>query len=753
MKLVSLELRDFLSHHHTDVDLGDARLVTLVGSNGAGKSALLDAVAYALYDTARAKTDQLVRIGATEMSVAVTFDLPDGTYRVLRGRSSRGAGKSRLEFQRQTPSGWVPLSGDDIRGTEQAIADKLRMDADAFLTAAFLRQGDLARFVEATPAERKRVLATVLGLDVYADALALAKEDRDQAQADIAAATATIERVDARLAEVETQARLVTRWTEARAAADAGIAEARGQQDAAQESLRALERKLAAAEAAQAEAVRLEAQVREQQERWRRAAADQKGAEELIARAIAVLEHADTVEASQAGIEAARAAVADADRRSGDLDYATGEQRRLADELASRRRAHEDAVAAHRRSVTSAERLVADLEAHAAGLTDVMCPKCMHVFAADPSGVAERLAAARTALASVGAEPAEPLAIARTAALLFRAEQRVRECTAKAAGVAEARDGLLALERLAARSGEMDAARASLEEGRARRESARAEKAAAEEAGKAAGALHREAAARAASGESVLERQRGEQAVIDAATAAIAGLERERAEAERELARAEAAEAEVRRLTDERAGHERKVADYQVALARARKLVDAFSITGIPSRVIESVLPELAASANEVLAELRPGMQLELRAQRAKASGKGVVEALDLVVRDEAGERLLGLFSGGERTSVSLALAIAISRLVARRSGTAIRTLVVDEPDGLDAEARRAFCHQLRAIAHRRDLERVLLVSHHEDLAEIGDLVIRAEKRAGVSHVTDGDGNPLSIEAAESAAA
>jgi hypothetical protein len=61
-----------------------------------------------------------------------------------------------------------------------------------------------------------------------------------------------------------------------------------------------------------------------------------------------------------------------------------------------------------------------------------------------------------------------------------------------------------------------------------------------------------------------------------------------------------------------------------------RRLVTAFGPTGIPARIIEGVLPELGAYANELLAELRPGMTLELRAQRAKKDGKGVVEALDL---------------------------------------------------------------------------------------------------------------------------
>jgi exonuclease SbcC len=170
--------------------------------------------------------------------------------------------------------------------------------------------------------------------------------------------------------------------------------------------------------------------------------------------------------------------------------------------------------------------------------------------------------------------------------------------------------------------------------------------------------------------------------------------------------------------------------------ALLRRLVGAFGVGGIPARVIEGVLPELASYANELLAELRPGVELELRAQRAKRDGSGVVEALDLVVRDGAGERALGLFSGGERMSVSLAIAVGLSHLVARRAGTAIRTLVIDEPDGLDADARRAFGQALLVLANQGELERVVLVSHHEDLAEVADAVYAVRKEAAGSVVT-----------------
>jgi exonuclease SbcC len=85
--------------------------------------------------------------------------------------------------------------------------------------------------------------------------------------------------------------------------------------------------------------------------------------------------------------------------------------------------------------------------------------------------------------------------------------------------------------------------------------------------------------------------------------------------------------------------------------------------------------------------------------------------------------------------SVAIALAVGLSRLVARRAGSRMETLIADEPDGLDATARRAFGHALKVIAHRGDLSRVIVVSHHPDLAEFGDAIYEVSKREGGSVV------------------
>lgn len=734
MKLESIDLRNFLSHEATHWEPNGARLATIIGSNGAGKSALLDGMLFALYDAARARTDDLVRLGATDMSAEVTFSFAGARYRVNRGRTTRSGGKSYLELAiEQADGSWHPLTADDsIRETQAAIESLLRLDAATFTTAAFLRQGDADAFISATAAERKRILGSVLGLDVYAAAEARGRDRARTLEGEIAADRRAMETLDAALAhrpELEEAAAVAKAEEEATVAA----MEAAGhRRDAAEEMMRSLSGRLAEAKAAQEELARIDADLAALRDRYRRAGEGRREALAAIAR---------TKDAAEADIpehipeHIARAGVANLEsaaemnrvaRENLELDRAV---------LRDLEAAHERKAADWRKVQATAAGLVAALEDQGMHLDPVTCPKCQHRFPADPGDVAGRLDTARAALRDVGPEPVEPMAIARDRVAIFRAEQRLVEEAVDPAVLRNARLALEAAQRADAALVARDGARIALADARAALGRAEAELAEIDATGKAAAITRAEAAERAAAAGKAAddlataeaERRAAIAAATDAAARHAAAIAAD-AEARGALGRLERDQAERDRIVG-------VVARAETQLGRLRRLVAAFGVTGIPARIIESVLPELTGYAQELLDQLRPGMVLSIRAQRAKRDGKGIVEALDLVVRDDVGERPLALFSGGERMSVSLALAVGLSRLVARRAGTAIRTLVIDEPDGLDAEARRAFGLALRVLAHHGELELVVVVSHHEDLAEVGDAIYRVTKGPGGSVV------------------
>src|SRR5512135_2374068 len=102
---LKLQLRNFMSYRENVAPLlfEGFRLACLSGDNGHGKSAILDAITWALWGQARAKTDdELIHLGRSEMEVEFEFLLGEERYRVIRKRSrprsERGAGHTMLEL-------------------------------------------------------------------------------------------------------------------------------------------------------------------------------------------------------------------------------------------------------------------------------------------------------------------------------------------------------------------------------------------------------------------------------------------------------------------------------------------------------------------------------------------------------------------------------------------------------------------------------------------------------------------------------
>lgn len=735
MNITSISVVNFLSHKSTTLDLDGRRFVALVGANGAGKSSLLDAVSYALFDAARARSDDLVQLGATDMSATLEFAFASERYRVTRGRTTRSGGKSFLELAIADGDGWRPLTGETIRETQQRIEELLRLDAATFATAVLLAQGEADRFASATPADRKRVLGTVLGLDRYERASVLARERARELEAALAAERARLERIiDAGAAFVDADQRLAEAEEELRKNGTL-TALAMQKRDEAEARLRELAGSLATVDAAEADVRRIETELAGHKDRWRRASDAKATAEAAITRATTALEGAQDVETAVGMLPEARARVEALE--AAEEAYGAA-QRSLTDAEARLREvgeAHAATVREHEAMRTRKADLVAALEGQIAGLQPVTCPECGTRFQADPAGLAKHLGSARAELAGIGAPPEEPIRIHRERTQVTRRRLTLEQTAFDPAALAGARRDLLALERTAARAGEIEATRAAIEDGRAHLKTAREEMAAIETAGKAASGAVTAAKAKVAEGAPLRARQHDTETELTVIGAGLAALDEERRSLTEAKARA-AADLEQRdRLVAERDEVAEAIAKGEIEQSRWRKVATALGPSGIPARIIEGTVPELTGHINDVLGRLRPGMSLDIRTQRAKKAGDGVIEALDLVVRSDTGERPFATYSGGERMSLNVAIGVGLSRLVARRAGTAIRTLMLDEPEGLDAPSRRALGQALKVLAHHGDLERIVVVTHTPDLAEYGDAIYQVSRNGSGSTV------------------
>ncbi len=179
---VQLILKNFLSYRDATLDFRGLHTACICGSNGAGKSSLLEAITWAVWGESRAAAeDDVINSGSKEVRVDFTFESNQQKYRVIRTRIRSGA--SVLEFQIETPSGFRPLTGKGVRATQDLIVEHIKLDYDTFINSAYLRQGRADEFMLKRPAERKEILAELLKLNQYDELEERAKESSRQFKA------------------------------------------------------------------------------------------------------------------------------------------------------------------------------------------------------------------------------------------------------------------------------------------------------------------------------------------------------------------------------------------------------------------------------------------------------------------------------------------------------------------------------------------------------------------------------------------
>ena len=158
-----LRLKNFKSYASEIINFNKG-ITVIVGENGAGKSSIFEAISFALFKQHTAgKLGDLVRNNTENMSVELDFVSRGKEYRIIRDKT-KSKTVSRLLTKTSSDSEFMSLcSGErEVSDSIQAILD---MDANLFLNAIYVRQGEIAELVDKTPADKKRLIGRLLGLD------------------------------------------------------------------------------------------------------------------------------------------------------------------------------------------------------------------------------------------------------------------------------------------------------------------------------------------------------------------------------------------------------------------------------------------------------------------------------------------------------------------------------------------------------------------------------------------------------------
>ena len=166
IKFNSIFWKNFLSYSNvgTVLNLDSKNLTLIVGTNGSGKSVLVDVIFYALFGKAyrKVKLGELVnRVNNKNLLVELEFCKGQNAYKIVRGQKP-----NVFEIYHNE----TLLDPQRIKDTQKYLEENiLHFDEKAFRQLCLMGSGYHIPFLKLAPAEQRKIVEQLFDLDVISD--------------------------------------------------------------------------------------------------------------------------------------------------------------------------------------------------------------------------------------------------------------------------------------------------------------------------------------------------------------------------------------------------------------------------------------------------------------------------------------------------------------------------------------------------------------------------------------------------------
>jgi len=739
MRVLELSLRNYRIFEEVDLEL-PARVIGIFGENGAGKSSLMESIAFACYgvDAARTKKHEIRTHGIlTDCLVRLVFEHAGQQYEVRRTIKGKGHIPEAELF------GGDMLLASGTTEVDAEIRRLLHMDLHVFRASVYAEQKQLDAFSDVTPGRRKEMALRLLGIRPVEEARNASRREAratKESAVQLAGAVADLAALEAELKDAKEAT------AEAKHLAKAAAAELKGTIAVEKAATRAF---------AESDAVRqrietLTVELRAKTEQRSHASEQQDALAERVQRMTEALAELPAIEeqlGELAGIEERLRLGSGLAERSAELAK-TRAQLEAAPEIdeGSVLAALEAAAAALERARTAAAGAEAE-RAHRAALLEQALERLDRAADADPSQpcptcgrplgndftsyvkhckaeAADAKKAAAAAAATAKRDLADRVRAEREQAGAADAGERAREQAARRTQLAERVDGLTA--EIAELAEPFEGAVPELDELRASAERARTLAARATELG--AQRQHLDQAER----DLAAARTR-----IDKLDAELARLAREaeglafdeaqharlRDEREHAAGALEEARSAERGASDALKDAEKAEAELLAALRQAKETQAKVDELRSEARYVERVAMLLEGFRDHLVARVGPELSREAEALFRELTNheyddlKVDEEKLTIQIADGDSYFAIDRFSGSETDLANLALRVAISTQLSRLSGADVGMMVLDEVlASLDEERKDLMVQALGRLSSR--FHQLFVVTHAEQVKD-----------------------------------
>ena len=157
-------------------------IIGLFAPNASGKSALLDALAFCLFDisTRAVRANNIINKSKTNMHCKLNFEIDGVNYFIeKRGKKNLRSGhvKVDIDFWMVDENGETTSLNGDQRRTTQLNIRKVVGDFEDFVLTSMSSQNDSTVFINKTQKERKELLSQFMGLKIFDRLWVQASED------------------------------------------------------------------------------------------------------------------------------------------------------------------------------------------------------------------------------------------------------------------------------------------------------------------------------------------------------------------------------------------------------------------------------------------------------------------------------------------------------------------------------------------------------------------------------------------------
>ena len=161
MRFQRIAMESFKCYDDADLTF-DPGVTVIHGLNGSGKSSLLEACFFALYGSKAIdeNLEDVVSIGADDCTVELWFAHAGGEYHLTRRVRNTGERATTAKCVLETPDDTF----EGARAVRRRVTELLRMDSEAFVNCAYVRQGEVNKLINASASDRQDMLDDLLQL-------------------------------------------------------------------------------------------------------------------------------------------------------------------------------------------------------------------------------------------------------------------------------------------------------------------------------------------------------------------------------------------------------------------------------------------------------------------------------------------------------------------------------------------------------------------------------------------------------------